>query len=103
MSDSIGPPAGYHVLLEGRAAGEAMSATLQLPLLKRQLPHGSGPVMVLPGFMADDSATWLLRHFLGGIGYRVIGWGQGLNRGPMVRYLRSSSVAWPNRRRKASR
>jgi pimeloyl-ACP methyl ester carboxylesterase len=87
MSDAIGPPPGYHVLLEGRAAGEALSATLQLPLLKRQVPHGSGAVMVLPGFMADDSATWLLRHFLSGIGYSVSGWGQGLNRGPMLRYL----------------
>ena len=87
MSDSIGPPPGHHVLLEGRAAGEAMNTTLQLPMLKRQVPHGSGPVMALPGFMADDSATWLLRHFLAGIGYRVTGWGQGLNRGPMLRYL----------------
>jgi pimeloyl-ACP methyl ester carboxylesterase len=43
--------------------------------------------MVLPGFMADDTMTWLLRQFLGDLGYSVSGWGLGVNRGPMVPYL----------------
>jgi pimeloyl-ACP methyl ester carboxylesterase len=59
----------------------------QLPLLRFQAPRGGGPVLVLPGFMADDASTWLLRRFLSGLGYRVEPWGQGLNRGPMLRHL----------------
>ena len=43
--------------------------------------------MVLPGFMADDSSTWLLRRFLNGLGYQVAGWEQGANRGPMMAFL----------------
>lgn len=59
----------------------------QLPLLRFQAPRGKGTVIVLPGFMADDASTWLLRRFLSGLGYRVEPWGQGLNRGPMMRHL----------------
>jgi len=87
MSDPIGPPPAFHLLLEGRLAAEAWRVMTQLPLLRRQVPHGEGDVMVLPGFMADDSATWLLRQFLGSLGYNVFGWGLGLNRGPMLPYL----------------
>jgi len=87
MTDPIGPPPRFHLLLEGRLAAEASRAMLQLPLLRRQVPHGTGTVMVLPGFMADDTMTWLLRQFVEGIGYRVSGWGLGVNRGPMLPYL----------------
>jgi hypothetical protein len=87
MTDPIGPPPRFHLLLEGRVAAEASRVMLQLPLLRRQVPRGSGAVMVLPGFMADDTMTWLLRQFLGAIGYRVSGWGLGINRGPMLPYL----------------
>lgn len=87
MTESIAPPPGFHVLLEGRLGIEAWRLMLQLPLLRSQVPHGTGTVMVLPGFMADDTPTWLLRRFLGSIGYRVSGWGQGLNRGPMLSHL----------------
>ncbi len=59
----------------------------QLPLLRFQAPRGRGPVIVLPGFMADDASTWLLRRFLSGLGYRVEPWRQGLNRGLMMRHL----------------
>ena len=37
--------------------------------------------------MADHSSTFLLRRFIGAIGYRVWGWGQGLNRGLMLDHL----------------
>ena len=87
MSDPIGPPPAFHMLLEGRLAAEASRVMLQLPMLRMQLPHGEGDVMVLPGFMADDTMTWLLRQFLSGLGYRVFGWGLGVNRGPMLPYL----------------
>jgi pimeloyl-ACP methyl ester carboxylesterase len=60
---------------------------LQLPMLRMTLPRGSGPVMVLPGFMTDDASTWLLRRFLSSLGYSVAAWEMGLNRGPMMAYL----------------
>lgn len=69
-------------MLEGRVAFEAAALLAQLPVLGLQVPHGSGPVMVLPGFMADDTSTWLLRRFLSRIGYVATGWNLGLNRGP---------------------
>lgn len=87
MSEPIGPPPRFHLLLEGRLAAEAWQLMVQLPLLRRQVPAGTGEVMVLPGFMADDTATWLLRQFLGSLGYRVFGWDLGINRGPMLAYL----------------
>ena len=87
MSDQITPPARWHQMLEGRVGAEASVLMMQLPLLRMQTATGTGPVMVLPGFMADDASTWLLRRFLGSLGYEVMAWGQGLNRGPMMAYL----------------
>jgi pimeloyl-ACP methyl ester carboxylesterase len=75
------------MLLEARLAGEASALMLQLPILRLLEPSGTGPVMVLPGFMADDNLTWLLRRFLEGQGYRVYPWALGVNRGPMMQYL----------------
>ncbi len=60
---------------------------LQLPLLRYRVPKGEGGVMVLPGFMTDDSITWPLRRFLGSLGYKVEPWGLGINRGAMMRLL----------------
>jgi dienelactone hydrolase len=47
-------------------------------------PHGpvDGPkLMVVPGFLATDRTTLGLQRVLGQAGYRVTGWGMGLNRG----------------------
>lgn len=85
--DDIAPPPRWHTLLEGRVGGEVAALMLQLPMLRMTLPRGSGPVMVLPGFMADDASTWLLRRFLGSLGYTVRPWDLGQNRGPMMAYL----------------
>jgi pimeloyl-ACP methyl ester carboxylesterase len=47
------------------------------------LPRGDGhTVLVLPGFLADDSSTRLLRHRLARLGYAAEGWGLGANKGP---------------------
>jgi pimeloyl-ACP methyl ester carboxylesterase len=59
----------------------------QLPLLRLTEPGGTGPVMVLPGFMADDTPTWLLRRFLDMLGYRSYPWGGGVNRGRALDHL----------------
>ena len=42
--------------------------------------HGR-PVMILPGFFASDRSTLGLQRALAREGYRVSGWGMGLNRG----------------------
>ncbi|MEM7221008.1 MAG: alpha/beta hydrolase [Pseudomonadota bacterium] len=45
-------------------------------------PRGDDhPVMVLPGFGADDASTLPLRNFLDQRGYRARGWNQGINLG----------------------
>lgn len=51
------------------------------PLLSTA-PRGDGhPVLVLPGFLANDRSTWVLRQFLRGLGYETHGWGLGRNLG----------------------
>ncbi len=75
-------------MLEGRAIAEAGQLLLSLPLLRLQAKRGRGePVMVLPGFMADDRSTQLLRSFLRSIGYQPHPWKMGTNRRPMMEYL----------------
>ncbi|HEY0043679.1 MAG TPA: alpha/beta fold hydrolase [Allosphingosinicella sp.] len=44
-------------------------------------PAGGPKLMVLPGFLAGDRTTLGLQRALAGAGYRVTGWGMGLNRG----------------------
>lgn len=68
------------------AAREA-TGLLELPRLAWELrrlraePRGDGsPVVVLPGFGADDRSTWPLRRFLAARGWASRGWGLGTNR-----------------------
>ena len=83
MNDPINPPSAFLQLLEGRAPMELSALMLRLPLLRLTVPHGRGePVLVLPGFLADDASTWLLRRFIDSIGYAAHGWGLGRNTGP---------------------
>lgn len=59
------------------AGGAAATA---LPLL-RWAPRGEAhPVLVLPGLMASDVSTRLLRTWLRRLGYPVVGWELGRNR-----------------------
>ena len=79
----IAPPPMLYQFLEARAGAEFASLMLMLPLLRMGAPRGDDrPVIVLPGFMANDNSTWLLRRFLEEIGYSVTGWGLGRNTGP---------------------
>ncbi|HTS92381.1 MAG TPA: alpha/beta hydrolase [Stellaceae bacterium] len=49
----------------------------------RAAPRGDGhPVLVLPGFLTNDSRTRHLRRLLHRLGYTVYGWGKGVNWGP---------------------
>lgn len=65
-----------------RALTEASTLIPARPLLKN-LPEGDGhTVMVLPGFMASDRSTRVLRQYLAEWGYDVRPWGLGRNLGP---------------------
>jgi hypothetical protein len=74
------PPLRY-TLVEGRAFIEFGLCLQSLPFL-RQTPRGDGhPVLVYPGFMANNSSTSLLRWFLRDLGYKAEGWCLGRNLG----------------------
>lgn len=61
---------------------------LALPLLRLHARRGNGqPVLVLPGFMASDRSTSVLRDYLKAIGFRVYPWALGVNRAPMLTLL----------------
>jgi pimeloyl-ACP methyl ester carboxylesterase len=65
-----------------RALASAGAFAAGLPLLQlapRGEPH---PVLVLPGLMASDTSTRVLRTWLRRLGYPVVGWELGRNRGP---------------------
>ena len=65
-----------------RAAVSAGALAVSLPLLA-VAPRGERhPVLVLPGLMASDTSTRVLRRWLRGLGYPVVGWALGRNRGP---------------------
>jgi len=57
-----------------------------MPLAKTYLssaPRGDGHgVLVLPGLLASDASTSVLRRFVRRLGYDVRGWNLGRNRGP---------------------
>ncbi len=78
----VAPPSRLLQLLELRAAWELAAGVAALPWL-RLAPRGDGhPVLVLPGLVASDGSTRLLRDFLTRRGYEVHGWGLGRNYGP---------------------
>src|SRR5438874_9323897 len=80
--EPIRPPSPALLALEGRAWLEFAALLPALPLLTRA-PRGDGhPVLVLPGYLASDRSTQVLRWFLRSRGYHVHGWRLGRNRGP---------------------
>ena len=50
-------------------------------------PEDGAPLMVLPGFLATDRSTLGLQKALANAGYRVTGWGLGMNRGVKARTI----------------
>jgi pimeloyl-ACP methyl ester carboxylesterase len=80
--EGVRPPAWHLRALEARAPYEALSSLGLWPLLQAG-PRGDGhPVLVLPGLVAHDASTRMLRHFLVQRGFAAHGWGQGINFGP---------------------
>jgi pimeloyl-ACP methyl ester carboxylesterase len=78
----VAAPSPLLQLLELRAAWELAIGVAALPWL-RLAPRGDGhPVLVLPGLVASDGSTGILRNYLTRRGYDVHGWGLGRNYGP---------------------
>ena len=97
MSDSatvsrhphVGPPRLLDSLLEPRALFEAALLPASLPLLL-QAPRGDGhPVLLLPGFLADEKSLIALKLFLVRKGYDVRTWGLGRNVGFQSKYMKA--------------
>lgn len=80
------PPKASLKFLEARALLEFGSLLPSAPSLLAQ-PRGDGrPVVLMPGFLADDRSTWPLRGFLNYLGYDARGWGLGRNGGGPEEY-----------------
>ena len=76
-----GSPDVLHSILEPRALLELALLPASLPLLM-QAPSGDGhPVLLLPGFLADEKSLFALKAFLQRKGYEVHTWGLGRNLG----------------------
>ena len=78
------------VLAEGpRVVSEVASLMAAAPFLY-QAPRGDGhPVLVMPGYGADDRSTTVIRGFLSAMGYSTHPWNLGTNRGPAMPDLRA--------------
>jgi hypothetical protein len=75
-------------VLEGRALYEFGTFLAASPFLRAIGRGDRHPVLVLPGFTADDRSTLPLRWFLRGQGYWTHGWTLGSNMGPTRRVVR---------------
>ena len=82
-SESIRPPSPLLALTE---LPRALAELGTLPLASGWLataPRGDGhPVLVLPGFIASDTSTAILRRYLKRMGYDAHAWELGRNLGP---------------------
>ena len=76
------PPAPHLRLLEARAPLEALASLSLWPWLLAGERGDGHPVLVLPGLLADDTSTEMLRAFLRQRGWAAVGWAQGRNLGP---------------------
>jgi pimeloyl-ACP methyl ester carboxylesterase len=77
----VGRPRLFHQLIEPRVVLEMAALPASLPVLARTR-HGDGhPVLLLPGFMADEVTLVALKLFLESRGYEVHTWGFGRNVG----------------------
>ena len=78
------PPSRLLMLAEPRALFELGLGLASAPLLM-MAPRGDGhPVLVMPGFLASDGSTKMLRAYLDRLGYETQGWGLGRNIGSMM-------------------
>ncbi len=85
----VGPPRLIDSLMEPRAFFEMALLPASLPLLVGA-PEGDGhPVLLLPGFLADEKSLIALKTFLARKGYDVRTWGLGRNVGYRSKYVKA--------------
>lgn len=83
MPDATRPPSLWLTLTEAtRALLEISTLPLASVCLAAQARGDGHPVLVLPGFMAGDQSTLILRRYLSRQGYVALPWGFGQNLGP---------------------
>ena len=80
-------PSNWLTVLETRALFELGAMAAASPLLRMVGRGDEHPVLVLPGFTADDRSTAPLRAMLRGQGYWTHGWQLGRNMGPTPRVV----------------
>ena len=84
---SAGPSLGLLLTEPARGMAELAALPLAAPWLAFA-PRGDGHgVLVLPGLLASDTSTGVLRRFLRRLGYQVHGWNLGRNVGPTSEVL----------------
>lgn len=91
-----GEPSLLYSLTEWRALFELAALPWSLPCLMAT-PHGDGhPVLLLPGFMADETTLFALKFFLRQRGYDVQTWGFGRNVGFQRRHAQAleQKIRW---------
>ena len=82
-----GPPAGLYFSEPFRGLAGLAAMPLAAPWLA-SAPRGDGHgVLVLPGLLATDASTGILRRFLRLLGYDVRGWKLARNLGPTAAVL----------------
>jgi len=74
-------PALAHLFREAGSLLALRWRSVRLPQFARSSMGRGRPVMVIPGFLATDHSTRILRHRLKAAGFRAYGWGLGLNLG----------------------
>jgi pimeloyl-ACP methyl ester carboxylesterase len=73
-------PSKALMLLESRMFLEIAAYFRTRSKLREHLPRGDGhPVLIIPGFLAGDRSTGLLRALLGELNYAALRWKLGLN------------------------
>lgn len=77
-------PSRLNMLTEGRSVLEFAATGVMMPLLLNAPKGDNHPVMILPGFLASDRSTGMLRAFLKLKGYQPSGWGLGRNMGTHI-------------------
>lgn len=80
--EEIKRPSDMLLFLETRTILEIGAYFVTVPLLRslNTFPRGDGhPVLVLPGFVASDLSTTILRNFLSDLGYEAYPWRLGRN------------------------
>lgn len=81
----VSPPSRLATLLELRAPLDWATLIVHAPRLALA-PKGDGrPVMLIPGYQADEASMRPLARYLRFLGYAVYDWGFGRNRGDVER------------------